>query len=78
VTSGADKIIIASDNAYTYYNIDHLMSAPKGATFDAVAYVNSLKRMKTLVSDIKYIIPGHDGSCFSKFPVVAEGVIKIK
>jgi hypothetical protein len=34
--------------------------------------------MKTLVSDVKYIIPGHDPKVFSIFPAVKEGVAKIK
>jgi glyoxylase-like metal-dependent hydrolase (beta-lactamase superfamily II) len=78
IQSGLDKIVIASDNMYTYYNLEHLKSAPGNATFDAKGYVGAMKRMKTLSSDIKFIIPGHDGLLFSKFPRVAEGVIKIK
>ena len=78
VESGADKIIIASDNISSYYNLEHLKSAPNNATFDTDGYVNAMKRMKTLASDSKFIIPGHDGLLFSKFRVVAENVIKIK
>ncbi|MEP6583519.1 MAG: hypothetical protein ABJA90_04610 [Ginsengibacter sp.] len=78
VKTGNDKIIIASDNVYTYYNLDHLISAPKDETFDTNAYVKSMIKMKTLVSNIKYIIPGHDALLFSRFPTVAEGIIKIR
>jgi glyoxylase-like metal-dependent hydrolase (beta-lactamase superfamily II) len=78
VKTGQDKIILASDNVYTYYNLDNLISAPTEATFDTTAYVKSMVRMKTLVPDKKYIIPGHDALLFSRFPVVAEGIIKIK
>ncbi len=78
VTSGQDKIILASDNVYAYYNLDHLVSAPTNATFDTTAYVKSMVRMKTLVSNIKYIIPGHDPLIFSRFPTTTEGIIKIK
>lgn len=78
VKSGTDKIILASDNVYTYYNLQHLKSAPANATFDTTAYAKEMVRMKTLVSNIKFIIPGHDALLFSKFPLVAEGVIKIK
>ena len=78
VKSGEDKIILASDNVYTYYNLEHLKSAPLNATFDANAYVKAMVRMKTQASNIKFIIPGHDALLYSKFPVVAEGVIKIK
>lgn len=78
VKTGQDKIILASDNVYTYYNLGHLISAPTDETFDTSAYVKSMVRMKTLVSDIKYIIPGHDALLFSRFPTVADGIIKIK
>jgi glyoxylase-like metal-dependent hydrolase (beta-lactamase superfamily II) len=78
VQSGADKIIIASDNIYSYYNLEHLKSAPGEATFDKVGYVKAIERIKTLASDSKFIIPGHDGLLFSKFPQAGEGVIRIK
>ncbi len=78
VQSGRDKIILASDNVYMYYNLDHLKSAPVDATFDTSAYVQAMVRMKSLVSDIKFIIPGHDDLMFSRFPQIAEGIVKIK
>jgi glyoxylase-like metal-dependent hydrolase (beta-lactamase superfamily II) len=78
VKTNTDKIILASDNIWIYYNLEHLVSAPSYGTFDTTAYVKSMKRMKTLVSDVKYIIPGHDPKVFSIFPAVKEGVAKIK
>jgi glyoxylase-like metal-dependent hydrolase (beta-lactamase superfamily II) len=78
VRTATDKIIVASDNIWIYYNLEHLRSAPAYGTFDTSGYVKSMQRMKTLASDMKYIIPGHDSELFSKFPVIKEGVIKIK
>ncbi|MBB5621891.1 glyoxylase-like metal-dependent hydrolase (beta-lactamase superfamily II) [Pedobacter cryoconitis] len=78
VNSGSDKIILASDNAFTYYNIEHLMSAPTHATFDTKAYIKAMTRMKKLSSELKFIIPGHDNLLFSRFPKINENVIKIK
>lgn len=78
VKSGREKIILASDNAYTYYNLDNLKSAPKDATFDTKAYIKAMERMKTLVSNIKFIIPGHDALLFTRFPRITDGIIKIK
>ena len=78
VKTGAERVVLASDNAYTYYNIEHLKSAPKGATYDPEGYVQAIKRTKTMVTSDKYIIPGHDASLFSKFTSVADDVIKIK
>jgi hypothetical protein len=37
-----------------------------------------MKRMKTLVSNTELIIPGHDELIMSKFPKVADGVVKIE
>jgi len=78
VKTGTDKTILASDNIWIYYNLEHLISPPTYGTFDATAYVKSMQRMKTLVSDVKYIIPGHDPKVFSLFPSVKEGVARIR
>ncbi len=78
VQTGINKIILASDNIWIYYNLEHLSPAAAGGTFDAAAYVKAMQRMKTQVSDVKYIIPGHDDKIFSIFPVVTDGVVKIK
>jgi glyoxylase-like metal-dependent hydrolase (beta-lactamase superfamily II) len=70
-----DKILLASDASWYYYNLHHLLSVP--LVIDAKAYVEALKRMKTLVSDTGFIIPGHDDLVFSKFPKVADWIVKI-
>ena len=75
VTTGKEKIILAADNIWFYYKFDNLISA--SLTFDTTGYINQMKRMKTLASDVKLIIPGHDGLIFSRFPKVAAGVVKI-
>jgi glyoxylase-like metal-dependent hydrolase (beta-lactamase superfamily II) len=78
VNTGSNKIIIASDNIWIYYNLEHLAPAATGGTLDPAGYVKAMQRMKTMVSDVKYIIPGHDSQVFSRFPVVADGVVEIK
>jgi hypothetical protein len=37
-----------------------------------------MQRMKTMVTDEKYIIPAHDSQLFSRFPTIANGVVQIK
>ena len=71
-----DKILLASDASWFYYNLDKLLSVP--LVIDPEAYVKAMKRMKTLVSDPDLIIPGHDDLVFSKFPKVAEWIVKIE
>lgn len=75
VNSKKDKVLLASDAVWFYYNLDHLL--PATLCIDPVAYVEAMKRMKTLVSSPDLIIPGHDDLVFSKFPKVSEWVVKI-
>ncbi len=78
VETGAAKILLASDNIWVYYSLEHMRPASYGGTFDTTAYVRSMKRMKTLVKSNRYIIPGHDSKVFTLFPRMAEGVVKIE
>ena len=73
--SKTNKILIASDAIWFYYNLNNLL--PATLCFDPVAYVEAMKRMKTLVTNPDLIIPGHDNLVFSKFPKVADGIVKI-
>jgi glyoxylase-like metal-dependent hydrolase (beta-lactamase superfamily II) len=70
-----DRTIIASDNCWFYYNLTSMLPA---LSLDPQAYVNNLKRMKNMVKDIKYIIPGHDPLVFKKFPLVTENIVQIR
>jgi glyoxylase-like metal-dependent hydrolase (beta-lactamase superfamily II) len=76
VNSTTDKVLLASDDSWFYYNIDNLLSVP--LTFDTKAYVTQLKRMKTLVTNNDLIIPGHDQLVMSRFKQVAKGVVRIR
>jgi glyoxylase-like metal-dependent hydrolase (beta-lactamase superfamily II) len=78
VNTGKNKVILASDNIWVYYSLEHLAPASPGGTLDPAGYVRAMQRMKSLVSDPKFIIPGHDSAVFGKFPAVSEGVVEIK
>jgi len=78
VETGINKIILASDNIWVYYSLEHMLPASAGGTYDPAGYVNAMRRMKTLVTNPKYIIPGHDATIFSKFPAIREGVVRIE
>jgi glyoxylase-like metal-dependent hydrolase (beta-lactamase superfamily II) len=73
--SKTNKILLSSDAIWFYYNLNNLL--PATICHDPGAYVEAMKRIKTLVPDPDLIIPGHDDIIFSKFPLVAEGVVKI-
>jgi len=78
VETGTNKIVLASDNIWIYYSLQHMVPASDGGTLDPAGYVKAMQRMKTMVSDVKFIIPGHDAQVFSIFPKVADGVVEIK
>jgi len=75
VTTSTDKVLVASDNIWFYYNLNNMISIP--LTFDPKAYVKTMQRMKTLVNP-DLIIPGHDSKIFEKFTKVKEGVVRIR
>jgi len=77
VETGMRKIVLASDNIWVYYSLEHMRPPSAGGTFDTTAYVRSMGRMKTLASSPRYIIPGHDARVFTLFPKVADGVVRI-
>ena len=76
VNTKSEKVMLASDDAWFYCNIEDELSIP--LVFDQQAYIKQLKRMKTLVSNQDLIIPGHDILVLSKFPQIAKGVVRIK
>jgi glyoxylase-like metal-dependent hydrolase (beta-lactamase superfamily II) len=79
VQTGRDRVILASDNIWIYYNLEHLASSPfPNGTFDTAAYVKSMQRMKTQASNVKYIIPGHDPAVFLRFPLIKADIVEIK
>lgn len=78
VQSGSDRIIIASDNIWLYYSLEHMLPAPAYGTFDSAGYVTAMKRMKTLASRTSFILPGHDPRTFSQFPKVTANIARVK
>ena len=78
VRTRSKNIVLASDNIWIYYSLEHMMPASKGGTFDPAGYVRAMARMKTLATSPKYIIPGHDARVYSLFPTVTDGVVEIK
>lgn len=76
VKTGSETIVLASDNVYMYENLEK--HVPIAATLDADSNLRAQDRMKTLASNPKLIIPGHDPQVMKNFPQVAPGVVKIQ
>ena len=78
VPTRSGTVVLASDNAYLYENLDnHIPIAQTAARGDTVSNLQAQDRMATLAANRKLIIPGHDMLVFSRFPKVAEGVVRI-
>lgn len=72
--------VFASDNIYLYENLEK--HAPIAQTVDGKAGVESnlraQDRIRTLASDPRLIVPGHDPLVFEKFPSVGDAIVRIK
>lgn len=76
VSNETGPIVLASDNMYLYENLD--THAPIAQTFDAASNLAAQDKMKTLVRDPRFIIPGHDPAVMTRFPKVADGIVRIE
>ncbi len=76
VETKTGKVLLASDDSWFYVNVEELRSIP--LALDQKAYVRQLQRMRSLVSSVDAIVPGHDSLVLSRFPRVAAGVVKIR
>lgn len=77
VQSNKDKVVIASDNIWIYYNLNKMLPPPSYGTMNAAGYIKNMQRMKTQASKSQFILPGHDDEMFKKFTAVNERIIRI-
>ena len=75
VTTPDGMLILASDNAYLYKNIDGGLAIAQ--TVDAASNVAAQKRMVELAGDRNRVIPGHDPAVFTRFKLVAPDVARL-
>ncbi|HEY4358121.1 MAG TPA: N-acyl homoserine lactonase family protein [Acidobacteriaceae bacterium] len=76
VPTVAGTVVLASDNMYLYENL--AKHVPIAQTLDAASNLRAQDRMRTLATDPRLIIPGHDPEEFNRFPTVAPGVVEIR
>jgi len=76
VASKSGTIVLASDNAYLYENLDKRL--PIAQTFDAKSNLAAQEHMKQLAASPRLIVPGHDPAVMARYPKVAEGVVEIR
>jgi len=75
VRTRAGTVIVASDNAYLYQNLEQRQ--PIAQTLDPAANLAAQPRMLQLAAAAELVVPGHDPAVFSRFPAVAPNVVRI-
>lgn len=68
-------IVLASDNAYLYENLDQ--RRPIAQTLDSLSNLRAQDRMKMLASSPRLIVPGHDPEVFRRFAAKGEHAPKV-
>ena len=76
VNTASGTVVIASDNMYLYENMAR--HVPIAQTLDRESNLRTQDRMKTLASDQRLIIPGHDPDVFVRFPEPGKGIAHIR
>ena len=76
VRTAAGTVVLASDNLYLYENLE--LRAPIAQTLDPKANLAAQERMRSIASDLRLIVPGHDPAVFDRFMMVAPGVASIR
>jgi len=75
VATAEGTVVIASDNAYLYRNLDEKRAIAQ--TLDATSNLAAQTRMLEIAGSPARVIPGHDPAVLSRFPAVAPGVVRI-
>ncbi|MDB4914351.1 MAG: beta-lactamase domain protein [Gemmatimonadetes bacterium] len=76
VQTSNGTVVLASDNAYLYENLDE--KRPIAQTLDSLSNLRAQARMKQLASAPRLIVPGHDPLLFVRFPAPGNGVARIR
>jgi glyoxylase-like metal-dependent hydrolase (beta-lactamase superfamily II) len=69
-------VVIASDNAYLYENLER--RRPITQTLDSLSNIQAQDRMHRLTGSGGRIVPGHDPAVFVRFPTPGAGVARIQ
>ena len=76
VNIASGTAVFTSDNVYLYENFDK--HVPIAQTLDAASNLKAQDRAKSLASDPRLLVPGHDPAVFERFERVADGVVHIR
>ena len=69
------EVVLASDNMYLYENLER--HAAIAQTLDAASNLRTQDRMKSLASEPRFLIPGHDPAVFERFDRISDRIVRI-
>lgn len=76
VHTAKGTVVLASDNLYLFENLER--GRPIAQTLDSTSNLAAQERMKTIASEVRLIVPGHDPAVFERFPAARPGVARIE
>lgn len=76
VSTANGRVVLASDNMYLYENMD--AHVPIAQTLDAASNLRTQDRMRSLVREGRFVVPGHDLAVFDRFPHVTDRIVRIE
>jgi glyoxylase-like metal-dependent hydrolase (beta-lactamase superfamily II) len=76
VETGDETVVLASDSLLAYGSMGY--TVPDFLTFDSEADAKAQQRMRMIASADKWIIPGHDGEVFARFPNPKAWIARIR
>lgn len=74
--TAAGTVVIASDNAYLYENLDR--GRPIAQTLDSLSNLRAQRRMRQLAARPALVVPGHDPTVMTRFPAAGRGSVEIR
>ena len=69
-------VVIASDNAYLYENLDQ--RRPIAQTVDSLSNLRAQRRMFDIAGAPRLVVPGHDPAVMTRFERMGTGVVRIR
>jgi glyoxylase-like metal-dependent hydrolase (beta-lactamase superfamily II) len=69
-------VVIASDNAYLYENVER--TRPIAQTLDSLSNLRAQRRMLQLAARPGLVVPGHDPAVFERFAPAGAGSVAIR
>jgi glyoxylase-like metal-dependent hydrolase (beta-lactamase superfamily II) len=75
VKAGGRTVVLASDNAYLYKNLETPVAV--GTTVDAAANLAAIKRMIAVAGGVADVVPGHDPKVAERYPQTAPRIHRV-